>query len=144
MGGRPFGNGVFGQDGPSAAEGVGGGWNLAEAAWEVVGNAELEHDAVVVDGVQTRAFRGGEGVSPSPVDRGKPGVKHAVMTDRNGVPLALVSDGANVSDHRQIMPLVLEFPPVSGKPGRPRELPDVLYADRGYDSDATRYLALKP
>jgi transposase len=35
---------------------------------------------------------------------------------------------------------VLDFPKVTGKPGRAKELPDELYADRGYDSDATRWL----
>jgi transposase len=45
-----------------------------------------------------------------------------------------------VSDHTQIIPLVLDFPRVGGKPGRPKERPDALYADRGYDSDATRWL----
>ena len=34
----------------------------------------------------------------------------------------------------------LAFPQVGGKPGRPKELPDTLYADRGYDSDDTRVL----
>jgi transposase len=40
----------------------------------------------------------------------------------------------------QIIPLVLDFPKVEGKPGRPKEMPDELYADRGYDSDDTRWL----
>src|SRR4051812_1435170 len=35
---------------------------------------------------------------------------------------------------------MLDFPPVGGKPGRPKEMPDELYADRGYDSDDTRWL----
>ncbi len=34
----------------------------------------------------------------------------------------------------------MDFPRVSGKPGRPKELPDELYADRGYDSDGARQL----
>jgi transposase InsO family protein len=37
-----------------------------------------------------------------------------------------------------LFPLLLDFPRVGGKPGRPKDLPDVLYADRGYDSEATR------
>jgi len=48
--------------------------------------------------------------------------------------------GANASDHTQIIPLVLDFPAVGGKPGRPKVRPDDLYADRGYDSDSTRWL----
>src|SRR4051812_21603966 len=54
--------------------------------------------------------------------------------------LAVRTAGANASDHTQIIPLVLDFPKVGGKPGRPKELPDELYADRGYDSDDTRWL----
>jgi transposase len=56
------------------------------------------------------------------------------------VPLAIRAAGAEESDHTQILPPVLAPPKVGGKPGRPKELPDDLYADRGYDSDATRWL----
>jgi transposase len=101
---------------------------------------KLDPDLVVVDGVVVRAFGGGEQTGPSPVDRRKPGTKHTLLVDRHGVPLAVRTAGANESDHRQILPVVLDFPKVGGKPGRPKDLPDVLYADRGYDSDATRRL----
>ena len=100
----------------------------------------LEPELVVVDSVTTRAFGGGEGTGPNPTDRRKPGVKHTVMVDRHGAPLVIRSAGANASDHTQILPIVLEFPEVGGKPGRPKTHPDELYADRGYDSDATRGL----
>ncbi|VTU02509.1 transposase : Transposase, IS5 family OS=Singulisphaera acidiphila (strain ATCC BAA-1392 / DSM 18658 / VKM B-2454 / MOB10) GN=Sinac_2152 PE=4 SV=1: DDE_Tnp_1 [Gemmataceae bacterium] len=100
---------------------------------------KLDTDVAIVDGVMVRAFGGGEGTGPSPVDRRKLGTKHTLLVDRHGVPLAIRTAGANASDHRQILPLVaLDFPKVGGKPGRPKERPDVLYADRGYDSDATR------
>jgi transposase len=101
---------------------------------------KLDPDLVVVDGVIVRAFGGGEQTGPSPVDRRKKGTKHTLMVDRHGVPLAIRTAGANASDHRQIIPLVLDLPKVGGKPGRPKELPDELYADRGYDSDGTRLL----
>lgn len=101
---------------------------------------KLDMDLVVVDSVIVRAFGGGEQTGPSPVDRRKPGTKHTLMVSRFGVPLAIRTAGANASDHTQIIPLVIEFPKVGGKPGRPKELPDVLYADRGYDSEATRWL----
>ncbi len=38
----------------------------------------------------------------------------------SGVPLAIRTAGANASDHKQIIPLVLKFPEVGGKPGRPK------------------------
>lgn len=100
----------------------------------------LEHEVVIVDSVIVRAFGGGEATGPSPVDRRKPGSKHTVMVDKSGAPLAIRTVGANVNDHRQIVPIVMDFPKVGGQPGRPRELPDTLYADRGYDSDDTRAL----
>ena len=101
---------------------------------------KLDPDLVIVDAVIVRAFGGGEATGPSPVDRRKKGSKHTLMVDRHGVPLAIRTAPANASDHRQVIPLVLEFPKVKGKPGRPKELPDELYADRGYDSDSTRWL----
>jgi transposase len=101
---------------------------------------KLDPDLVIVDSVIVRAFGGGEKTGPSPVDRRKPGTKHTLLVDRHGVPLAIRTAGANASDHTQILPVVLDFPQVGGKPGRPKELPDELYADRGYDSDDTRAL----
>lgn len=101
---------------------------------------KLDPDVVIVDGVIVRAFGGGEETGPSPVGRGKKGSKHTLLVDRHGVPLAIRTAGANASDHKQILPVVLDFPKVGGKPGRPKELPDELYADRGFDSDATRLL----
>jgi transposase len=101
---------------------------------------QLDPDLVIVDSVLVRAFGGGEATGPSPVDRRKKGSKHTLLVDRHGVPLAIRTAGANASDHRQIIPVVLDFPQVGGKPGRPKEMPDELYADRGYDSEATRTL----
>ena len=101
---------------------------------------KLDPDLAIVDAVMVRAFGGGEQTGPSPVDRSKKGSKHTLLVDRRGVPLAIRTAGANASDHTQIIPIVLAFPKVGGKPGRPKELPDDLYADRGYDSDDTRLL----
>ncbi|MDG3006648.1 transposase [Paludisphaera mucosa] len=91
-----------------------------------------------MDRVTVRAFDGGGATGP--VDRRKPGTKHTVMVDRAGVPLVIRTAGANASDHRQILPLILDFPRVGGVPGRLKELPDEAYADRGYDSEAARAL----
>jgi transposase len=109
---------------------------------------KLDPDLVIVDSVIVRAFGGGEDTGPSPVDRRKPGTKHTLLVDRHGVPLAIHTAGANASDHTQIIPLVLDFPKVKGKPGRPKGLPDEAYADRGFDSDPTRgilrWLGIEP
>jgi transposase len=101
---------------------------------------KLDPDVVIVDAVLIRAFGGGEQTGPSPVDRRKKGTKHTLLVDPHGVPLEIHTAGANASDHRQIIPLVLAFPKVGGKPGRPKELPDTLLADAGYDNEATRWL----
>jgi transposase len=101
---------------------------------------QLDTATAIVDGVLVRAFGGGEETGPSPVDRRKGGTKHTLLVDRHGVPPAIRTAGANASDHTQILPIVLDVPKVKGRPGRPKELPDELYADRGYDSDATRGL----
>lgn len=90
--------------------------------------------------VYVRAFGGGEQTGRSPVDRRKKGTKHTLMVSRSGVPRAIRTAGANASDHTQIIPIVLDFPKVGGRRGRPKELPDDLYADRGYDSEATRWI----
>lgn len=38
------------------------------------------------------------------------------------------------------MPLINAIPPVRGRDGRPRQRPDTIYADRGYDYDKHRKL----
>ena len=109
---------------------------------------KLDPDTAIIDSVTLRAFGGGEATGPSPVDRSRRGTKHPLLVDRHGVPLAIRTAGANASDHRQIIPLILDFPKVGGKPGRPKELPDDAYADRGFDSEGTgellRWLGIEP
>jgi transposase len=99
---------------------------------------KLDTSTVIIDSTQVRAFGGGDKTGPSPVDRRKKGTKYTLMVDRHGVPLVLRSASANTSDHRQILSTVVAFPHVGGKPGRPKEHPDKLYADAGYDSDPAR------
>ena len=60
--------------------------------------------------------------------------------DREGVPLVIRAAPANRSDQLEILPAVVSFPAVPGKPGRPRTHPEKLYADAGYDCEATRRL----
>ena len=103
---------------------------------------KLDPTLAIVDSVIVRAFGGGEDTGPSPVDRRKPGTKHTLLVDRNGVPLAIRSAPANASDQNQLLPLVVHFPQIGGKPGRPKPLPDEVVADRGYDNDHLRALLL--
>lgn len=75
---------------------------------------------------------------PNPTDRRKAGSKHHVITDATGIPLATTLTGANTHDVTQLLPLVEAIPPVRGKPGRPRQRPDRVQGDRGYDSQPHR------
>ncbi len=43
--------------------------------------------------------------------------------------------GGNRNDVTQLMPLIAAIPPVRG---RPRQRPEAVYADRGYDHDKYR------
>jgi hypothetical protein len=38
--------------------------------------------------------------------------------------------GGDRNDVTQLMPLIQDIPPVRGRRGRPRRLPDTVYADR--------------
>ncbi|WTQ10429.1 IS5 family transposase [Streptomyces sp. NBC_00228] len=77
---------------------------------------------------------------PSPVDRARPGSKHHIITDGQGIPLAVSLTGGNRNDVTQLLPLLDKIPPVAGVVGRPRRRPDMLFADRGYDHDKYRRL----
>lgn len=111
-------------------------------------HSKLDTHTAIIDSTQVRAFGGGEQTGPSPVDRRKKGTKYTLLVDRHGVPLVIRTAAANLSDHRQILSTTVAFPQVGGKPGRPKTHPDHLYADAGYDSEATRcilrFLAIKP
>jgi transposase len=80
----------------------------------------------------------GKKSGPSPVDRGRPGSKHHLLTDAGGVPLAIVLTSAGRQDITQLLTLVDAIPQVAGRPGHPRHRPESLYADRAYDSEPHR------
>lgn len=102
-------------------------------------DGELERETAIVDAVPVRAQGAGDKSGPSPVDRGKPGRKYTFAVNGQGVPEAVRVSGANVSDHHEILPLVKEkLPAISGRVGRPKQKPDVVIADAGYDSESTR------
>jgi transposase len=80
----------------------------------------------------------GARTGPNPTDRGKAGSKRHLLTDANGLPLAIEHTAANVHDSRLCLPLVEAVPPIQGPRGRPRRRPDILFADRAYSSAAIR------
>ncbi|WP_168221452.1 IS5 family transposase [Actinomadura sp. WMMA1423] len=101
---------------------------------------QLDWSRAVIDSSHVRALKGGPQPGPSPVDRGRPGSKHHVLTDGHGTPLALSLTGGNRNDVTQLMPLLDRVPPVRGRVGHPRRRPEQLLADRGYDHDKYRRL----
>ena len=91
---------------------------------------------ISVDGCITKAPSGGEKAGRSPVDRGKQGLKRSVATDACGVPLGLVSDGANRHDSPLLGPTLNAARTQVG--AMPEDVNVNL--DRGYDSAKSRAL----
>lgn len=91
---------------------------------------------ISVDGCITKAPSGGDKAGRSPVDRGKQGLKRSVATDACGVPLGIVSDGANRHDS----PLL--GPTLDAAKDQVGALPEAVNVnlDRGYDSAKSRSL----
>ena len=90
---------------------------------------------VAVDGCITAAPGGGEAAGRSPVDRGKQGLKRSVATEGTGLPLHVVSAGANRHD----APLLA--PTLAGLEKLERVPEDVtVHLDRAFDGAPTRAL----
>ena len=60
------------------------------------------------------------------------------MTDRQGIPLAVVVTPANVHDSTMLETLVDAVPTIRQCVGRPRRRPDKLHADKAYDAPRCR------
>ncbi|MDX3026212.1 IS5 family transposase [Streptomyces acidiscabies] len=104
---------------------------------ELTAASRLDWSRCVVDSSRPGPKRGSH-TGPSPVDRGRAGSKHHLITDGHGTPLAVLLTGGNRNDVTQLLPLPDAIPPVCGRVGRPRRKPDSLFADRGYDHDIYR------
>lgn len=93
----------------------------------------LDLGTIVVDGCITKAPGGGDKAGRSPVDRGKQGLKRSTLTDANGIPLAVVSAGANRHDAPLLAPTLAglaSFGPLAPAP--------TIQLDRGYGGAPTR------
>ena len=92
----------------------------------------LDLSDIAVDGSLHKAPCGGEGTGPNPTDRGKSDWKWPVATDRAGIPIGWVIDGAHRNDSILLEP-TLQAVAARGL------LADVetLHLDRGYDSTLT-------
>jgi transposase len=69
-----------------------------------------------------------------------------LLVDATGIPLAVALTGGNRNDVTQLIPLLehLHGRSIAGRIGRPRQKPDVVLADRGYDHDKYRRLLWQP
>ncbi|MBB4710227.1 transposase [Streptomyces luteogriseus] len=73
---------------------------------------KLDWSRPVIDSSHVRATRRGPKSGPSPVDRARPGSKHHVLTDGQGIPLAVSLTGGNRNDVTQLLPLLDKVPAV--------------------------------
>ena len=105
---------------------------------ELNGADRIDWGRALVDASFAAAPEGGEDTGPNPTDRGKSGSEHHVLTDARGIPLNAATTAANVTEVRQRLDVLVTMPPVGGKPGPDRELPDRIPGGRGYDSGPLR------
>jgi transposase len=99
---------------------------------------KIDWSRALVDSASVKAPEGGSETGPNPTDRRKTGSKHHLVTDAQGVPLAVRLTGANRHDVTQLLPLVDAIPPIRGRRGRPRRRPRRVQGDRAYDSGPGR------
>jgi transposase len=92
---------------------------------------------VATDGCITKAPCGGDRAGPSPVDRRKGGLKRSIATEGAGVPLGVVSAGANRHDS-PLLGLTLHAATDQVGPHWPKDI--TVHLDAGYDSQITRSL----
>jgi transposase len=107
---------------------------------ELNGADQIDWQRALIDASFVKAPEGGEDTGPNPTERSKSGSKHHVMTDAQGIPLSATVTAANVNEVTQALRVLVNMPPVGGKPGPKREKPDRLQGDRGYDSEPLRQL----
>jgi transposase len=105
---------------------------------ELQATHKIDWYRALVDSSSLRAPCGGAKTGPNPTDRRKLGSKHHMLTDANGIPLAVILTEANRHDVTQLLPLVEKIPRVKGKRGAPRCRPDQVQGDRAYDSEPHR------
>jgi transposase len=98
----------------------------------------IDWSRAAVDSSFARAYGGAAGAGKNPTDRGRPGVKHHVLVDANGIPLAIDVTPANVPEVKRLVPLVDAAGPLDADTGEPGGRPEVLSGDRAYDSEPHR------
>jgi transposase len=95
----------------------------------------LELADVSVDGCITKSPCGGEKSGRSPVDRGKRGIKRSTAVDARGIPIGVVTAGANPHDSPLLGSTLDAVQTSVGLPEHAK-----VHLDRAYDSGVTRRL----
>ncbi|MGW7369434.1 IS5 family transposase [Streptomyces sp. NPDC054841] len=101
---------------------------------ELGARGEADWTSAIVDAASVRAKKGGSLTGPNPVDRGKKGSKLHVLSDAQGIPLAVAVSGANMHDSLALKPLIRGIPAVRSRRGPRRRRPVKLRADKAYFS----------
>ncbi|ULH27828.1 IS5 family transposase (plasmid) [Leptospira weilii] len=91
---------------------------------------KIAWDWASMDSAMVKAPKGGVLTGKNPTDRAKLGVKRHILTDGNGIPLAITLSGANVHDKRNVKDTLNSILVFSG---RKRKKPKHLCLDKGYD-----------
>ncbi|MFE7394215.1 IS5 family transposase [Streptomyces sp. NPDC057582] len=102
---------------------------------ELGARGEVDWTSANVDAASVRAKRGGSLTGPNPVDRGKKGSKLHVLSDAQGIPLAVAVSGANMHDSLALKPLIRGIPAVRSRRGPRRRRPVKLRADKTSHAD---------
>lgn len=128
----------FGTDLPAPTAGVAAGGRLGALHQRLLERLAatdgIDWSRAVIDARSFAARKGGACTGPNPTDRGRPGTKHHVLADRNGLPLTVALSAANVHDSRFLDTMLDAVRSVhSGRPGGPRRRPVKLHADKGYE-----------
>ncbi|WP_426580457.1 IS5 family transposase [Leptospira interrogans serovar Szwajizak] len=91
---------------------------------------KIAWDWASMDSAMVKAPKGGVLTGKNPIDRAKLGVKRHILTDGNGIPLAITLTGANVHDKHGVKDTLNSILVFSG---RKRKKPKHLCLDKGYD-----------
>ncbi|MDT0500768.1 IS5 family transposase [Halomonas sp. PAR7] len=102
------------------------------------GADRLDWDRACMDSASIKAKKRGAATGPNPTDRGRPGTKRHLLSDRFGTPLAVRLTGANTHDSVLLEDLLDAVHPVVGRRGRPRQRPRKLHADKAYGARRCR------
>lgn len=88
-----------------------------------------------IDGSIKRAPGCSDGAGANPTDRARPGVKHMVLTDQSGIPLAATVIPANETDMKNLETTLQD---IRIERPNPKKVEQHILGDKGFDSDENR------